>query len=329
MLTNLPFDICPVCASLNARGRPDANELCYFECSACGPYLIATPTAFDIHPKQDTGRDFDPHRFKLACYIRRRVIEGKQPPIILPSRKGLPDLTGRAIGIDDVREWRRPSQAERLDHTLLNLAALSEEPGYPLEVRALPWTIGLAESRSVFEYLIAELEYAGHVKEGPKEPGDPGLGSAHRLTSKGWNRVAELHSSPAAAKPRQAFVAMSFATDLRPVYDQGIRPGIEAAGYDALRMDDLLHADLIDDRMLAEIRQSRFLVADLTGVNPGAYFEAGFARGLGLPVIYTIRAGEGCHFDTNHYPLLQWTTHEDLREELKYRILATIGPPAD
>jgi nucleoside 2-deoxyribosyltransferase len=45
----------------------------------------------------------------------------------------------------------------------------------------------------------------------------------------------------------------------------------------------------IDDQMRVALRTSRFVVADLTRGNRGAYWEAGFAEGLGRPVIYTCR----------------------------------------
>ena len=57
------------------------------------------------------------------------------------------------------------------------------------------------------------------------------------------------------------------------------------------------------------------------------YYEAGFAHGLDLPVIFTCRddAVETLHFDTEHYNHIVWTTSMDLREGLRNRILAVIG----
>ena len=57
------------------------------------------------------------------------------------------------------------------------------------------------------------------------------------------------------------------------------------------------------------------------------YYEAGFAHGLDLPVIFTCRddAVETLHFDTNHYSHIVWSDPMDLREKLKNRILAVIG----
>ena len=50
--------------------------------------------------------------------------------------------------------------------------------------------------------------------------------------------------------------------------------------------------DKICDRIIAEIRRSRFMIADVTGHRHAVYFEAGYAKGLGLDVIWTCREDE-------------------------------------
>jgi nucleoside 2-deoxyribosyltransferase len=62
---------------------------------------------------------------------------------------------------------------------------------------------------------------------------------------------------------------------------------VAATGFILRRLDDEPKAGLIDDRMRAEIQASRFVIVDLTHMNRGAYWEAGYAEGLGKPVIYT------------------------------------------
>jgi nucleoside 2-deoxyribosyltransferase len=89
---------------------------------------------------------------------------------------------------------------------------------------------------------------------------------------------------------------------------------------------------LIDDRLRVEIRQSRFLLADLTHHNKGAYWEAGFAEGLGKPVIYLCRKdvfedkSQGTHFDTNHHLTVVWDLENlgEAAEKLKATIRATL-----
>ena len=66
--------------------------------------------------------------------------------------------------------------------------------------------------------------------------------------------------------------------------------------------------------MRAEIQSSDFLIADLTHDNFGAYWEAGYAEGLGKPVIYTCEkskfANASTHFDTNHHLTIKWDLGE-------------------
>ncbi len=60
----------------------------------------------------------------------------------------------------------------------------------------------------------------------------------------------------------------------------------------------------------------------------GVYYEAGFAQGLGIPVIWTVKADhiDHVHFDTRQFNHITWTDAADLREKLKNRIGAVLGP---
>jgi nucleoside 2-deoxyribosyltransferase len=44
----------------------------------------------------------------------------------------------------------------------------------------------------------------------------------------------------------------------------------------------------------------------LSDSNAGAYWEAGFAEGLGKPVIYICKAAAEMHFDTDHRHTVRW-----------------------
>ena len=83
-------------------------------------------------------------------------------------------------------------------------------------------------------------------------------------------------------------------------------------------------------KIIAEIRQSRFLIADVTQQKAGVYYEAGFAHGLGIPVIWCVREDElnNVHFDTRQYNHILWNSEKDLREKLETFIIATIGKHA-
>ena len=149
------------------------------------------------------------------------------------------------------------------------------------------------------------------------------------VTIPGYSHLAELQQH--SVNSSQAFVAMWFDPMMDGAYEKGIAPGITSAGYKPMRIDRRDHNNKIDDEIIAEIRRSRFLVADFTqddsGARGGVYYEAGFAQGLNIPVIFTCRedAISKVHFDTRQYNHITWQEPEDLKKRLADRIARTIG----
>ena len=120
---------------------------------------------------------------------------------------------------------------------------------------------------------------------------------------------------------------MSFDVALKPAYENGFQIGIINAGYDPVRVDRVEHTNRIDDEIIAHIRAASFVVTDFTGHRGGVYFEAGFALGLNLPVIWTCQKDDmkDLHFDIRQYNTIDWETPEDLALRLQRRIEATVG----
>ena len=120
---------------------------------------------------------------------------------------------------------------------------------------------------------------------------------------------------------------MSFDKTLVDAYQAGFQTGIMNAGYEPVRVDRVDHTNRIDDEIIARIRTAAFVVADFTGHKGGVYFEAGFALGLDLPVIWTCRKDDmaNLHFDIRQYNTIDWDTPEDLSMRLQRRIEAALG----
>lgn len=177
-----------------------------------------------------------------------------------------------------------------------------------------------SELRALLDY----LELAGYVSlrktMGAVIDIDLGVGGLIRFES-------ELEDSESS----NAFVAMWFAKEMSSAYESAIAPAIERWGYTPVRIDRREHNNRIDDEIISEIRRSRFVVADFScgpdGARGGVYYEAGFAAGLGKPVIFAVRRGdlERVHFDTRQFNHIVWETPEDLRAGLENRIGATLG----
>jgi len=146
------------------------------------------------------------------------------------------------------------------------------------------------------------------------------------ITPNGWAYIESLKDiNP---DSHVGFIAMWFDPRLDRVYVI-VSEAIADAGYKPVRIDNVEHNNDINDEIIATIRQSRFVVADFTRQRGGVYFEAGYAKGLGLEVVWLYHEYnfKKVHFDTNHYSFILWkkNTLDTLKEKLTNRIIATIG----
>jgi len=146
-----------------------------------------------------------------------------------------------------------------------------------------------------------------------------------RLTYEGLAKVIDINES--GAQSNRCFIAMSFSDSKRTTRD-AIRLAVKNCEYEAILIDEQ-HIDsdvTINDALIAEIRKSKFVVADFTEHKHGVYFEAGFALGLRKPVIYLCKKEDfdNTHFDTNHYPHIIYESLDELTDKLKTKIEAWI-----
>lgn len=191
-----------------------------------------------------------------------------------------------------------------------------------------PGALAWSESTTAEElkWLCGELAERQWIRS-TNHPSHPSFSVV--VTSQGYE---QLHK-PTVLTSDEGFVAMWLDESMDAVYEQAIKPGIENAGYKAVRIDREQNVDKIDDAIMAKIRESRFVLADFThgddGIRGSVYFEAGFARGLGIEVISTCRADkiDALHFDTRQYYHIAWTDdeHDKLRQDIEDRIGARIG----
>lgn len=296
----------------------EAFDLPLYDCPACGRYVISE----GLGMLKDVDSDV---RFRLACLIRERRLRDETGMFGLFEEGPRPTegAVGRYLSCwwtvqELLSEFPTPTQLA--DRTLLNL---SRKVRHPMETIAL--------KRAEVQYvcfspppaarrLLDDLFLSGLLREDWSDGEEYGVS----MTLAGCQRVEDLTmTSP---DSRQAFIAMWFAPEMDKFYGKGIRPAVERAGYDCRRIDLKEHNNKICDEIVAEIRKSRFVVADVSGNRQGVYFEAGYGMAMGLPVIWTVREedlGE-VHFDTRQYNHIVYESSEELQQRLYNRIAATI-----
>lgn len=132
-------------------------------------------------------------------------------------------------------------------------------------------------------------EEFSHIVNYLKEKGFLVIRSADlvTLTVEGLDNATQLSRKKIASD--QCFIAMSFNPELLLNFKTIVMPKIKETGFNPITVDVVPHNESILDRILYEIKNSHFVVVDFTEQNLGAYYEAGYAKGLGLEVIWTVR----------------------------------------
>lgn len=289
---------CPLAVKEEVPGRP----IFHFECAACGHYQISRQL-YAAKSNIEDGR-----RYIVSAFIREN--SSKAQPI--------------SLGMDNIKELANFDAVPRTPMDKMNrimhyLGSVSTEAGAGIAIDSeIDYPIAYAKSPAEFEFLMENLKNTGLVDF----VGDTSHDEL-RITIDGWKYLIEFSTKSKVSG--EAFVAMWFNKDMDMAWDKGFRPALEKCGYKAVRIDLVHHNEKICDRIVSEIRRAGLLVADCTGQRMNVFFEAGFAVGLGTPVIWTCRSDymKELPFDTRQYNHVEWKDEMELYEKLVDRIMAT------
>ena len=297
-------DDCPVCdepqSVVNRNLDSAGNPVAHVDCRRCGRFWLQG-VAVESRVKRFASRE------KLSCWIRGHKDSDRDPPTISDSNldhivASLPDYRvadKQRILLEAIERRTKPGQQTSLD-------------------MGLDFPLAWAESPDELRYLVTALMGRGLLKDD------------HRMncliTPAGWDYLDQQTAS-VGVTTRQVFVAMWFDTCMEDVWANGIKPALESMGYIPCRVDQVEHVDRIDAKIQAEIRASKFVVADVTGQRQGVYFEAGYAIGLGKQVVWSVRTDEleHVHFDTRQFNHVVWSDPADLQQQLAARVAGAIG----
>ncbi len=285
---------CPIC-NLKTSQTEIHDGYNIYNCNNCGRFEI-NPSALSI-----IEDNYNSNKHLLAGYLFER--SNKKNLIIIDSStvSELMDSAGTPL-----------SPFEKIDKLLLYIYKNSKFLNHGVRIDYESYPLCYAYNEEEFEYIIKKAEGLNYV-EGP-------IAYEYYLSLDGWKRIEQLLTLK--INSNQAFVAMWFHDDMKKVYTKALVPALKATGYNPIKIDEIQHNGKIDDRIMSEIRKSSLLVADFSGHRGGVYFEAGFALGLGIPVIWTCRDSHKneLHFDTRQYNHIIWKDIKDLKKQLIDRI---------
>lgn len=317
---------CPVC-NVEVRKRERRDGLIYIECPRCGPYSVEESTLPLIG--HYTKLDFKNSMLLSHVLYKRTRKDGTWPTLHYST-------------VQDIFKYSAfPSHRDQFDNLLLWVASKQESVGDTVKATEDAFSAICTADYMGLAFLVREAVRRGLMEVYGDDPINNASISFYpfALTLDGWSYVENLTLNRSDTK--QAFMAMKFGEEeLDAIYRDHFKAAVAATGFELKRLDEGQPAGLIDDRLRVEIRQSRFLIADLTHHNNGAYWEAGYAEGLGKPVIYTCRhdvferdkerGTPGVHFDTNHHLTVIWNPSDlaPAMEKLKATVRATLPDDA-
>jgi len=296
---NIDQTHCPFCGANAAFHESSMVDVYVWECLRCGEVRITFELlSFIEKVKSEVGS-------KLPTVTRMSTDNGSPVTLTTENYQTL------------ANDLPRYTPMEKLDLLLYRLMLKTKQFGRDAEFSP-EWDYPLVFCSNFDELraLLAELSKRAYIRL---------TSDTVTLTMLGWEKASTIGKSGRSSDA--AFIAMSFDPLHDATYEKCIAPAVEDAGYRPLRVDKIEHTNRIDDQVVADIRRSRFMVADLTDQRQGVYFEAGMMMGLGRTVIWMVRKDElpKVHFDNRQYNFIVYEDLEDARKRLQLRILALEG----
>ncbi|HBG77719.1 MAG TPA: hypothetical protein DDW84_02555 [Phycisphaerales bacterium] len=311
-------DNCPVCKTVLNKKKSTQNSAFStyaYDCPRCGKFVFTFNESV-LAMKLNYGND-DFKGFVLSHNIRK--MQKNDSEVLLNN-----DM------VEQILKGTLPKPAEQKNIFIRWVGDNIKAGGDYVRINedSIIAIIG-ARKTTEFNFIFQHLKEKGFVKNETVVGGGRNTLMDVTLTFEGLEYYEKLERGN--TDSRKAFMAMEYGDkELDEIVDNHFKPAVADTGFELYRLDKNPKAGLIDDRLRVEIRNSRFLIADLTHENNGAYWEAGYAEGIGKPVIYTCKKEEfnkdKPHFDTNHHLTVIWDKNkiQDTVDMLKATIRATL-----
>lgn len=295
---------CPVCKQLVENFKDIENFKSEVQCNYCGEFVIEK-TLPAILEKNNYNQ------LRIGSWIREQNSFGVTPELKTIDFDNLINLKDKKINqkYELLLKYMNLKKTIQIDYSDFNRSYL-----------VLFWCEDIKE----FNMLLSKATELNHLKL----KFDGMSYKEYIITYDGKEFVEDLGLNNSSNK---IFMAFHFTEEMKKEFESTIKKAVldvSEGKLEAVRVSSSTteHDTKIDDELIGMIKSSKAMIADFTGNRTAVYYEAGFAMGLGIPVIWTCKKVDfdKLSFDTRQYPHIIWENEKDLYKQVVNRLKAKI-----
>jgi nucleoside 2-deoxyribosyltransferase len=335
------------CNDIEKINTPDVRYE-RFKCQICGIYLIYCLSSdplndhFWLKDKEIKEEKKINERKALVRYNLWRINKNKGEKdcraVIVDSEYNIKDSEREIyLNKDDIFRRRFPNLMEQLNYLVKFLGEELTYPGRKYDTSNDKSIITLISATISIDY----DNLKGILDNAKEEELIKDYNGKIELSLTGWKKYEELRKGYLNSK--SVFMAMQYDEKQIKFFKENIGTVVEEYELELNILPDIYKSENnIDLKLRNAIRESCLLICDLTHRNNGAYFEAGFAEGLGKPIIYVCERetfnehknnqgdrSKRLHFDIEHMEIYVWKDDDEdsikkFKENLDAKIKAVI-----
>lgn len=315
---------CPICKKNYIDDVDFVGDNAKLSCKLCGQFLISnSDVAEENHIKES--------HYLMSAYLRREWELNKKATHIINSI------------INYEKNITVPDIDEQIDYLLSYIAKKEMNKGKLVILQpGLTYPLFFCKNANEMLFLIQsaqKLELLSYEPPYISIGDEPSYQLQCKLLYKGFARLGEIHKRN--LESMKCFVAMSFEDKYDEVFEKGIKDTIhndddlKRKGLKVYRVDkdqNIQNNPTIINKIMSGIKQSRFVIADLSGHNHNVYFEIGYAMGFNIPVILICNEEDfqdeakniKIKFDLRGHSIIRYKSVDTLKEPLIDAIKANI-----
>lgn len=307
---------CLLCNAKAVTTRQDNSSRTIYNCGTCGVYVVSDLAV----------RALKKHLPEASAFLRHRKIADQNDTLLISFEKAHLDKSYLQMTVDQLVEQFPQSFSEQVERTLGNLALLSEYPGAEIKVENL-------DSAPLFYLKAMKLEALSFmIRAMAKQEllevnyyGSTFFPCGVIVSPKGWDVLSRLELGQKESRPSVLLVynaaSESTAADIKAAASKAAKESAtRLVPCDAVGQESYLGSELA-----ARVRESSYVLVDLSGAQPECYYAMGYAQALKKPLLVTCSEKERKKLkqDATRLGMIFWQDARQLQLEFYNYIVAT------